>query len=241
MKWIKSYEQIITETKLEGKLDTQVQKFCLNQITESKFIEYLESELTTEGLSEILKSFKEKVIDILWTFLKKASEIGFVIFEKVSTFITWLLSKIRDWREKNPSKWRVAVIVVVVLILLIVSASTAKAATTGQPVPIEKINMAIGWLDSLKGGGEDPMILQKAIAHLVDLKDGHCQLQNLGKESINMVDAALKTVEKMIADSKDQDPGFYKYCMSLMDKGKEYVDAIYTQSGGLEGVKLVVK
>ena len=241
MKYLKTFEQIKTELK-SGKLDKVTSDFCEGIITESEFLLYLDGQIN-EGLLDWLKGVKEKIVDMFYTFVIKAYQIGLAIYDKVSTFINWLINKIKDWREKHPVAWKVTVITLVIIIILIVSASTAKAATTGQPIPVERIDMAIGWLDKVKsGGGEDPMIVGKAIAHLVDLRDGQIDLPNLGSEAINMANAALGTVDKIIIDSKTQtDPQFFQFCVGLMEKGKDYVEAIYTQGGGLENLKLVIK
>lgn len=237
MKWIKTFENY---TGCGGNLDKTTINYCEGKISDEMFLQYLDT--TNEGLSEMLSGFKQKIIDVFYSFLVKSTEIGFAIFDKISTFIKWLLGKIRDWREKNPKLWRIVVITAVILILLIVSASTAKAATTGQPIPLNKIDLAIGWLDSLKGGKEDPVELGKAIAHLVDLRDGKIDLADVGQKATQLADAALNTAQKMIDDSKGQtDPGFFKFCLSLIEKGKDYVSAEYTNIGNIEKVKLVVK
>jgi stage V sporulation protein SpoVS len=135
------------------------------------------------------------------------------------------------------------IITIVILIILIVTASSAHAQTKGEPIPLGKINMAIGWLDNVKSSGtEDPMLVSKAMAHLVDLRDGHMDIQGLGDGAIKMADAALNTASRIIAESKTStDSSFFRFCTDLMQKGSEYVGAAYTKSGGLENIKLAVK
>ena len=133
------------------------------------------------------------------------------------------------------------IITIIILILLIVTASSAKAQTTGEPIPLGKINMAIGWLDSTRAG-KDPMLVNKAIAHLVDLRDGQMDLHGLGDGAINMADAALTTVNKIVADSKTStDSSFFKFCVDLIERGGEFVSAAYTKTAGSESIKLAVK
>jgi stage V sporulation protein SpoVS len=219
--------------------------FIDNKITESDFINYLDSEILNEGVIDSIKDFfggfKQKVVDIFWSFLTKAYEVGFAIWDKLNTFIKWLFGKINSFADKHPALWRVMIITIVILIILIVTASSAKAQTTGEPIPLGKINMAIGWLDSVRGG-KDPMLVNKAIAHLVDLRDGHMDIQGLGDGAINMADAALNTANKIIAESKTStDSSFFQFCTSLIQRGSEFVSATYTKSGGFENIKLAVK
>jgi len=219
--------------------------FIDNKITESDFINYLNDEVLNENILSDIKDFfsgfKQKVIDILWSFLTKSYEIGFAIFDKVNVFIKWLFSRINSFADKHPTLWRVMIITIIVLIILIVTASSAHAQTTGEPIPLSRINMAIGWLDSIRGG-KDPMLVNKAIAHLVDLRDGHMDIHGLGDGAINMADAALNTANKIIAESKTStDSSFFQFCTGLMQRGSEFVGAAYTKTGGLENIKLAVK
>lgn len=219
--------------------------FIDNKISESDFITYLDNEVLNEDFIDSIKDFfsgfKQKVVDIFWSFLVKAYEIGFAIWDKLNTFIKWLFGKINSFADKHPTLWRIMIITIIILIILIVTASSAKAQTTGQPIPLARINMAIGWLDSVKGG-KDPMLVNKAIAHLVDLKDGHMDLQGLGDGAINMADAALTTASRIMDEAKtSNDDTFFKFCVDLIQKGNEYVGAVYTKSGGFENVKLAVK
>ena len=103
--------------------------------------------------------------------------------------------------------------------------------------------MAIGWLDNVKSQGtQDQMLVSKAMAHLVDLRDGHMDIQGLGDGAIKMSDAALSTVDKIMAEAKTStDSSFFKFCVDLIQKGSEYVGAAYTKTGGFENIKLAVK
>jgi stage V sporulation protein SpoVS len=218
--------------------------FIDNKITESDFITYLDNEVLNEGIIDSIKDFfsgfKQKVVDIFWSFLIKSYEIGFTIWDKLNTFIKWLFGKINSFREKHPTLWRVMIITIIILIILIVTASSAKAQTNGEPIPLSRINMAIGWLDNVRDG-KDPMLVNKAIAHLVDLRDGHMDLQGLGDGAINMADAALTTAGRIMDEAKtSNDDTFFKFCVDLMQKGSEYVGAVYTKTGGSESIKLAV-
>lgn len=221
--------------------------FIDNKISESDFITYLDNEILNEGIIDSIKDFfsgfKQKVVDIFWSFLVKAYEIGFAIWDKLNTFIKWLFNKINSFADKHPKLWKIMIITIIILIILIVTASSAKAQSTGEPIPLGKINMAIGWLDNVKAQGtEDPMLVGKAMAHLVDLKDGHMDIQGLGDGAIKMADAALNSANKIMSDAKTStDSGFFKFCNELIQKGSEYVGAAYSKSYGSENLQLVVK
>ena len=221
--------------------------FIDNKITESDFINYLNDEILNEGIIDSIKDFfsgfKQKVVDIFWSFLTKAYEIGFAIFDKVNIFIKWLFGKINSFADKHPTLWRIMIITIVILIILIVTASSAKAQTSGQPIPLAKINMAIGWLDNVKSSGtQDQMLVSKAMAHLVDLRDGHMDIQGLGDGAIKMANAALTTAGRIMDEAKtSNDNSFFKFCVDLIQKGSEYVGAAYTKSGGFENIKLAVR
>jgi hypothetical protein len=176
--------------------------FIDNKISESDFITYLDNEILNEGIIDSIKDFfsgfKQKVVDIFWSFLVKAYEIGFAIWDKLNTFIKWLFNKINSFADKHPKLWKIMIITIIILIILIVTASSAKAQSTGQPIPLGKINMAIGWLDNVKAQGtEDPMLVGKAMAHLVDLRDGQMDIKGLGDGAIKMADAALHVAENV--------------------------------------------
>lgn len=216
--------------------------FISGKMDESEFIHYLNSELTTESLlGDFIGNFKQKVIDIFWSFLTKSYEIGFIIFDKINTFVKWLFNKIKSFKEKNPVLYKVIVITSITLIILIVASATAQAG--GKPIPKDRIDMAIGLLDGIKSDNtKDTLLVNKAIAHLIDLRDGKVDIQGLGNNAINMAEAALKTIDKIVADSKSEtSPTFFKYCMSLIEKGSSYVSAIYSKSHGSETIKLIVK
>ena len=65
--------------------------FIDNKITESDFINYLNDEVLNEGIIDSIKDFfsgfKQKVIDIFWSFIVKSYEIGFAIWDKLNIFI----------------------------------------------------------------------------------------------------------------------------------------------------------
>lgn len=229
-------------------LDMNTIGFIDGSIDEKQFLDYLNHELINENIlvdiKQIFTNFKEKVVDIFYSFLVKAYEIGFMIFDKLNTFIKWLTSKINKFKDRHPTLYKIIIITMVVMILMMITAASAKAATSGTPIPKAKIDMAIGWLDQIKseGKGGDTLTLNKAIAHLIDLRDGKIDMPNLGQSAIKTADAALNTCQKIMADAQSkQDQSFYKFCVDLIEKGQSYVQAIYSKTDSGESIKLLVK
>ena len=97
--------------------------FIDNKISESDFITYLDNEILNEGIIDSIKDFfsgfKQKVVDIFWSFLVKAYEIGFAIWDKLNTFIKWLFNKINSFADKHPKLWKIMIITIIILIILI--------------------------------------------------------------------------------------------------------------------------
>ena len=74
MKYLKTFEQISNQLKT-GKLDKLTADWCDGLITESEFLFYLDGQIN-EGLLDWLKGLKEKIVDMFYTFVIKAYEIG---------------------------------------------------------------------------------------------------------------------------------------------------------------------
>lgn len=238
MRYLKTWEQISKNRKI----DSLVSDWCDEVITESQFFNAVDDMLISEGISDVISGLKEKIVDMFWTFVVKAYQLGFSIWEKVGKFFTFIIGKINQFRKKHPKLFRFIVITLIVIIILIVTASSAHAAQNGAPVPAAKIDMAIGWLDTLKSGSEDTFLINKAITHLIDLRDGQVDIQGLGEGSINMANAALKVADEITQSSKTEtDPQFFKFCVGLIEKGRDYIDVIYTKTPGFESVSLIVK
>lgn len=229
-------------------LDSCTINFIEDSINEKEFIDYLNVNFNNESLvgdiKGLLNSFKEKVQDIFYTFLVKAYEVGFEIFNKLSIFLKWLFSSIKKFKTKHPVLYKIILITIITMIILIVTSASVHAQNTGQKVPVPKINMAIGWLDYIKqDGSQDSLELNKAIAHLIDIRDGKIDMPNLGQKAIQTAEAALRTVDKIIEQEKTQtqDDKFYRFCVTLIEKGQTYIQAIYSKADGQESIKLLSK
>jgi len=224
-------------------LDPTTIDFIDGKINESTFRQYVELEVLNES---VMTYVKEKIINVLYSFLVKASEIGFSILSKFKSFFTWLFETISKWKEKHPLLYKVIIITLIIIILLLVSASSAHAQSKGQPIPESQLDLAIGWLDLIKGKTDlDALEVNKAIAHLVDLKDGNIEITGLGDKALQIADSAIQTSGKMIEDARSGldkgDESTAKMCLNLMQKGADYVSAIYTKTDTGEVIKLGIK
>jgi hypothetical protein len=233
---IKKYNNFITDKIVEKKTI----QFINDEISESEFITFLQQEIVNESIIDVVKN---KIINVLSSFLNKAKEIGFKIFEKLKSILNWIIDKINTFKQKNPIFYKVLTITIIIVVILIISTSTAHAATTGQPIPVDKIDMAIGLLRKLSIEESINMFdASKAIAYLVDLRDGTIELPEIGQRSVDMANAALKTVDTIgnQASSKN-DTVLMDSCLSLMERGREVLSAVVEKIGSTEKVKLIFK
>ena len=221
-------------------LDEVTIDFINGRISESEFKDYINTDILNES---VMSYVKEKIINVLYSFLVKASEIGFSILNKFKSFFSWFIGIISKWKEKYPTLYKVIIITVIIIILLMVSASSAYAKSKGQPIPESEINVAIGWLDLIKGKTDlDVLEVNKAIAHLIDLRDGNIEIDGLGEKALQIAESALETSNKMIVDAKSDldkgDESTAKMCLNLMERGSEYISAIYSKGDTKEVIKL---
>jgi hypothetical protein len=233
---IKRYNNFITDKVVEAKTIA----FINDEISESEFINFLQQEMINESIVDVVKN---KIINVLSSFLNKAKEIGFKIFDKLKSILNWIIDKVNTFKQKNPTLYKVLMITIIIIVILIISTSSAHAATSGQPIPVDKIDMAIGLLRKLATEESINMFdASKAIAYLVDLRDGSVQLPELGQKTIDMADAALRAVDNIGSEAiAKEDSALMDACISLMERGREVMSAVVEKIGSTEKVKLVLK
>lgn len=246
MKYLKTFESFNFK---EAKLDKTTIDYIDGKITESEFIEYLNIEIFNESIVDNIKNFitkiKDKFIDILYSFLIKASNIGFKIFVKIKSFFSTVFKFLEKVKKENPTLFKVLFRTVLVIIFLMISTSTAYGQTTGSSVSLAEIDIAIGYLDKLKELSDiDNIKIMKAIGYLIDIKDGvsDIPLEQLGSESIAMAKSAITTSSYMATKAVESgDKSAIQKCIDLMDIGAKYVDVVFKKSGSSESIKLIVK
>ena len=247
MDYLKTFESFSSFEN--AKEDKTTIDFIDGKITESQFIDYLNTEVYNEGIMDSIKGFvsniKNKFIDVFYSFIKKATENGMIVFNSFKSFINWILDSLSNWKKDNPVLCKVIVLTAMVVILLMVSAGTAHAQSQSVNVPVAHLDTAIGYLVKLRGvSGIDDMQLMKAMAHLVDLRDGSVDISavELGKESIAAANSAMKISGDMIDNAvTTENKTAIQKCLDLMEAGSQYVDVIFKKGGNAESIKLVVK
>ena len=221
------------------KSDLITNQFIDGIITEQTYINHLNS------LNEnIFSDIKEKVINALYSFLENAMKIGFSILNKLKTLLDWGMKVINSFKEKNPTLYKVIIITIITFILLIAAAATAHAAQGPNPKPIDKahLDFAIGFLDKYiddeKLFGDKSMLMKKAIAALMKIRDHHGVIdfnmaKDFGKEAEIAAKSALDIANKDLNQAEyaknvgDHNNPIFKVCIDMMKKGQEYIHYNY--------------
>jgi len=251
MRYLKTFEQLINESKRFKDVDSITLDWCNDNISEKEFFSYIENLSINEGWFEGAKQwlldageatvnwFKEKFFKILMTMLKSAVEVGMSIINKVVQFVSWIFDKLNKFADKNPTIWKIILVTLIMFICLVVCASSAKAQTTGQPIDPNVINSAIGMLKA-KMGSVDNQLYMKAMAYLVDIRDGHQDInpEVIGKGAIDLGNSALSIIEDY---KRSTDSDFAQYASSSIREGANYVGAEITKMGSVDSVKLFIK
>lgn len=232
---------IMLELQTKGNLCPHTVAFLENKISQREYKKLIEGTLN-EALLD-LGALKEKVLNTLATLVVKAQNAGTAILSKVVSVVSAVSGFINRFREKHPTLYRAILIFIVLVVVMVFFASSAKAAASGDPSTINTnhIDAAIGLLRKINIGKEGDMITMKAIAHLTDLRDGKIDnTLELGKEAINVANAALGTINKL-ADTSSSDPTIMKQIYGFAQHGQEVVDAIVAKTDSLEQVKIILK
>ena len=110
---------------------------------------------------------------------------------------------------------------------------------TGQPIDPNVINSAIGMLKAKMGSG-DSQLYMKAMAYLIDIRDGHQDInpEVVGKGAIDLGKSALSIIEDY---KRSTDSDFAQYASSSIREGANYVGAEITKMGSVDSVKLFIK
>ncbi len=235
--------------------DNLTLSFITGKISESTYTKSLNGSLT-EGV--FFDDLKEKIMGGLYVFLTQASKIGFKIISKLKSLVRWIWNKVKSFKQSNPSLYKAIVITLLIMTLLIISASAVHAQTTGQPIDVDQINIAIGFIKDMEehGGIKNTtgLDINKAIAYLIKLRDTQgvvdsSDVQVFGSESVKIANGAIKAAESIASDARagGEDSGVYKYCLDLMEKGSQYVTYVLDKSksidssGSREFVRLGIK
>lgn len=225
-----------------------VELFLQDKISEETFFNYLDS--LNEELLDFLKWIKQKVVDVFWTILTQSVIIGFKILQKVKSIFSWIINKIRSFKEKNPVLFKVLVITVLVILILIISGSVAYASTTGKPIETEYINLAIGLINDMKEHGGlsnvSELDVAKTTAYLMKLRDAGGVINPndtgvFGQDVVTLASKSIDLASKLVQDSRGGDKATMHYCLDLLEKGEKFIGYEYQKLSTGENIKLFSK
>ena len=225
-----------------------VELFLQDKISEETFFNYLDS--LNEDLFDFLKWIKQKVVDVFWTILTESVIIGFKILQKVKSIFSWIINKIKSFKEKNPVLFKVLVITILVILILIISGSVAYAATTGKPIETEYINLAIGLINGMKEhdglSNVSELDVAKATAYLIKLRDAGGVINPndtgvFGQDVVTLAHKAIDVSNKLVQDSRSGDEGMMRYCIQMLEKGEKFIGYEYQKLSTGETIRLSSK
>jgi len=223
-----------------------VELFLQDKISEETFFNYLDS--LNEDLFDFLKWIKQKVVDVFWTILTESVIIGFKILQKVKSILSWIINKIKSFKEKNPVLFKVLVITILVILILIISGSVAYAATTGKPIQTEYINLAIGLINDMKEHGYpgSDLDVSKATAYLIKLRDAGGiidpnDINAFGQDAVTLANKSIDLAGKLVQDSRGGDKATMQYCIEMLEKGEKFIGYEYQKLSTGETIRLSSK
>ena len=223
-----------------------VKLFLQDKISEEILFNYLDS--LNEDLFDFLKWIKEKVVDLFWTILTESVIIGFKILQKVKSIFSWIINKIKSFKEKNPVLFKVLVITILVILILIISGSVAYASTTGKPIETEYINLAIGLINDMKEHGYNVSELDvaKTTAYLIKLRDSGGvinpnDINAFGQEAVTLANKSIDLAGKLVQDSRGGDKATMHYCIEMLEKGEKFIGYEYQKLSTGETIRLSSK
>lgn len=216
-------------------------------ISEVVFFNYLDH--FNEDIFDLLSSIKRKVLDVFFSILTNSVIIGLGILKKLSTIFSWILQKLKSFRQSNPVVYKILLITTLVFLILIISGSCLGAATTGGNVSKESINLAIGLINDMKDNflldNFTQLDITKATAYLIKLRDngGVVNVSDLtvfGESTVELANKSLEVANKLKDDAAG-DQSISKYCIDLLEKGSRFIGMEFQKFDGGESVKLLVK
>ena len=223
-----------------------VKLFLQDKISEEILFNYLDS--LNEDLFDFLKWIKQKVVDVFWTILTESVIIGFKILQKVKSIFSWIINKIKSFKEKNPVLFKILVITILVVLILIISGGVAYAVTTGKPIQTEYINLAIGLINDMKEHGYpgSDLDVAKATAYLIKLRDAGGvinpnDVNTFGQDAVTLANKSIDLAGKLVQDSRGGDKAAMHYCIEMLEKGEKFIGYEYQKLSTGETIRLSSK
>jgi len=204
--------------------------FFENEEKTLKLIDELDIYLNlNEGIKDwIIKigNFFEKVNDSIRNLMISMMEMGFKSLDLIKKFFNKVLEKIKSFKEKYPTVYRIIITSLILIVLAFVLCSAA--ANPDKKPSNEVINAAIGLLSEIKDRGTsevDNSVLMKAQAYLFELKKTGSEI-NLGEKAVKAAEVAIKIIEQDIKEYKlstVKKPEDVEYLLKLAERGAKLV------------------
>jgi hypothetical protein len=193
--------------------------------------------------SKALYLIQDKVLNVFFTFLVDARQVGIKIMTKVISGAMKLIKWMKGFYQKHPILCKAIVLFILFIIYLILGSDSAHAAssmndvTTGlgdaaNSIPKDKIEVyqaAIGFIDDMRKTGvmDDSETSLKIVDYIKDISDGKLDNETgFSTESIQrMGQAALETVRDLKTKAVEGDRGALEQICRLIDKGMKLAPA----------------
>ena len=224
--------------------------YLSGNISEEEYFIYFDGELNEGLVGDFIGKMVGTVKNTLLGFLEKAIKTGSSIVDKVIGFMKKIKDKVLSFRDKHPLLFKVIMILLMTFLILIMSCVIAHAATTGNPIDENILNLAIGFLDNAKTDHYSSMDVKSAMAYLMKLRDHQSDyvptesdVKHFGEVAIDLADRGIERANIIVKDAKSGDKESYKFALDCMRKGSDFVkyEISMSDSGMSKGVKLYAK
>jgi hypothetical protein len=228
--------------------------YLSGDISEEEYFIYFDGELNEGLVGDFIGKMVGTVKNTLLGFLEKAIKTGSSIVDKVIGFMKKIKDKVLSFHDKHPILFKIIMILLMTFLILIMSCVIAHAATTGNPIDENILNLAIGFLDDMKTHGylkeHSSMDVKSAMAYLMKLRNHQgdyvpteSDVRHFGKVAIDLAEWGIERSEIVVKDAKSGDKESYKFALDCMRKGSDFVkyEISMSESGMSKGVKLYTK
>jgi len=243
MKHLKKYESFLESVKL----DKTTLNYINGDITDLEFENYLFSGINENLIEDAIKWVKEKVLNIIFTFIKKINDVKeSKMVVKFVSFLNKIIDSLKKFREKHPTLTKVIMISIIVIIVLMLSSESAHAAeiiNSGgksqlSATKADECNAAIGFIEthrefimgSLKekfgidNSIDASQVILKAESYIKHIQNGTPDFSGDDKAAQATAKTALKFINDVISESnKNNDVTEMNNILKWITEGTKHV------------------
>lgn len=234
-KYIKLVAESIQEYNNMCSLDYMAEDFLKGNISESELFNYCTS-LNEGKVSDAILYAKDKILNVLFTFMQKSKNISNKVLSKVLSFISKIMGWLKKFQKKHPILSKAIFIFIIFIIIMLVTTQSAQAVEiVNNNIKLDDtdiLNTAYGFIDAnykdlLSSSTDNPVdaeqIATQAKMYLKDIQDGKMDLPTLKKESIALAKAAISTVNDLVNKVNDtQDTNLLTKIIGFMKQGMSH-------------------